>query len=186
MNHLKTFSAALLTAVALLTLAGSASATTLTSPAGTTYTGAFHVESGTIEFHGPFTTIVCKKSTFAGKVENHGAGITAGGKLSSFTLSECNYPMTTLKAGSIEIHSTGSGNGTLTWSGGEITWESSIANCILTTAGTDLGTLTGGSPAKLDINSAGIPRTGHSFFCGQSSTWTGSFTFTTPSTLLVD
>jgi hypothetical protein len=189
MKYVKMLGLLAVAAAALMAFAGTASATILTSPSGTTYTGEIKAEAGTTELHGPFTTVSCKKSTVAGSVESHGASTTAGGKISSLTFTECNFPVTVLKAGSLEIHTSGesaNGNGTLTSSGAEITIATSIANCIFTTSSTDVGTLTGGTPATLAINSAGIPRTGHSIFCGSKGTWTGSYTVSTPGTLLVD
>jgi hypothetical protein len=186
MNYLKMIGLAAVAAAALMSFGGTASATTPTSPSGTTYTGTVHLHFGRTELHGPFTTISCGTWTFHWKWESHGASVTAGGKISSININECNYPVKVLKAGSLEVHGTGGGNGTVTWSGGEITIETSIANCIFTTSNTDIGTLTGGTPAKLDVNSAAIPRTGHSFFCGSGATWTGSGTVLTPGTLLID
>jgi hypothetical protein len=182
MKYVKMLGLLAVAAAAMMAFAGVASATTITSPAGTLYTGNIAAEAGTTELHGPFTTVKCTSSKVAGKVESHGANVTAGGKISSLSFSGCNYPVKVLKTGSLEIHS----NGTLTSSGAEITIETSIANCLFTTSSTDIGTLTSGTPAKLDIDSAGIPRTGHSFFCGSSGEWTGSYTVTTPGTLIVD
>jgi hypothetical protein len=182
MNNLKTLGTAVLAIAALLALAGPAAATNLTSPKGTTYTGTVKAEAGTIEVHGPFTTVACTKSTAEAKIENHGASITVSGKVSGLTFTGCNFPVKVLKYGSVEGHT----GGTVTSSGAEITVETSIANCLFVTESTDVGSGTGGTPARLDINSAGIPRTGHSFFCGSSATATGSYTVTTPGTLFLD
>lgn len=187
-------------AAALMAFVGTASATQLTSPSGTVYTSTISATAGVTELHGSFVTVKCNKSSVSGSVEGHGTSVTAGGLISTLTFSECNFPVTVKKAGSLEIHTeytteedghktqklTANGNGTLTSDGAEITIQTSIANCIFTTSGTDIGTLTGGTTAKLDINSAAIPRTGHSVFCGSSGTWTGSYTVNTPDTLLVD
>jgi hypothetical protein len=190
MNHAKVLGLFALAVAALMALAGTASATVLTSPSGTLYTGEIAATAGTTELHGSFVTVSCKKSSVSGsKVESHGAAVTAKGAISSLTFSECNFPVKVLKAGAIEIHEKqGSGNldGTLTSSGAEITIETSIANCLFTTSNSDIGTLTGGTTATLDINSVGIPRTGHSVFCGSKGTWTGSYTVNTPDTLLVE
>jgi hypothetical protein len=186
MKYVKMLGLLAVAAAALMAFAGVASATTLTSPTGTTYTGEIKAEAGTTELHCPFTTVSCTKSTVAGKVENSGAGVTAGGKISSLTFTGCNFPVTVLKPGSLEIHHTSGYNGTLTSTGAEITIETSIASCLYKTSATDVGSLTGGSPAKLAINSAAIPRTGHSFFCGSSGQWTGSYEVTSPTSLYVD
>lgn len=181
-------------AAAMMALAATASATTLTSPTGTTYTGNITAESeGVTTLHGSFVSVSCNKSHVAGKVEKHGAGVTAGGKISSLSFTECNYPVTVLKAGSLEVHPIGTGTyrtGTLTSTGAEIKIHTSVGECIFTTSATDIGTLTGtnhtGKHATLDIASSNIPRTGGSFFCGASGVWTGNYTVTVPSTLWID
>lgn len=188
MKHVKMLGLLAVAAAALMALAGTASATTLTS-SGATYTSTIEAESeGKTTLHGTFTSVTCEVSNVKGSVETHGAGVTAGGKVSSLTFEKCNFPVSVKNAGSLQVHATESGNGTLTSSGAEITIETSIANCIFTTKaeGTDVGTLTGGTGATLDINSASIPRTGHSIFCGSSGTWTGSYKVTTPDFLDVD
>jgi hypothetical protein len=186
MNQLKTFSAALLAVMAMWALTGTASATTPTSPAGTTYTSTVSATSTSLSFHGSFWTVSCAHSQLAMKIESHGGSVTASGKVSSWTFTECNWPMTVLKAGTLEFHATGGGNGTLTSTGTELLMHTSVGECVLTTNGTDIGTFTGGTPAKLDINSSAIPRTGGSFFCGSNMQWTGSYTFTTPGNLSLD
>jgi hypothetical protein len=175
--------ATIATAVLAL-IAASASATTLTSPKGTIYTGTIKATSSDVEFHGSFTSVTCSHSAFEGKVEKHGAGVTAGGKVSGYSYSSCGVEKTVKKAGSLEIHS----NGVVTSSGLELVSHLSIGECVFTTSGTTVGTITSSetSNAVLDLNSARIPRTGGSFFCGSSATLTGQYTITTPSTLLVD
>jgi hypothetical protein len=186
MKYVKMLGLLAVAAAALMAFAGTASATTITSPSGTAYTGEIKATAGATELHGSFITVKCNTSAVTGsKVETHGAGVTAKGPVTTLTFSECNFPVKVVKAGSLEVHATSGGNGTLTSNGAEITIETSIANCIFTTKETDVGTLTGGTTAKLDINSASIPRTGHSVFCGGSGTWTGSYTVNTPDTLLV-
>jgi hypothetical protein len=162
----------------------------LTSPAGVYYTDTIKAQSeGSLSLHGPYTTVQCEKSTIEGKVESH-TTTTAGGKVSALTLGECNFPLKVLSTGSLELHVNAGGIGTLTSSGAEITIETSIANCLFTTSGTDIGTLTDSSVTKgnatLDIGSAAIPRTGHNFFCGSTGQLTGSYKITTPSTLYFD
>jgi hypothetical protein len=187
------FATALLSIIAGLTLASSASATTLTSPLGSTYTGAFKAESQSLAMHNTSLgiTVSCGSSTFEGTVEKHGAASTVTGKLSKVTFSLCGTSdMTVLAPGVLEIHATSGGNGTVTWTGGEITKNvtSLGVSCSYKTNATDIGTLTGSSSGNsiLDIASSTIPRTGDSIFCGSSSLWTGSYKFTTPSTLVVD
>jgi hypothetical protein len=191
MKHVKTLALAAV-AAALLATAGTASATELTSPSGTRYTGILKAESeGAVSFHGPFTTVTCNNSTLEGKVEQHGPGKTVAGNLSTVTFTSCSFPVTVLKKGFLEFHNiAGTNDGTVTWGGGEFTIQTSIASCLWGTAATDIGRLTSAPSntghATLDIGSAGIPRTGHSFFCGPSATWTGFYKFTSPTGLKVD
>lgn len=186
MNYLKMLGLVACITGALTIFAVPASATTLTSPAGTTYTGAIKATSGVIELHGSFITVKCESSSFEGNVSQHGSGVTVKIPLSFLRLFPCNFPLTVLSYGNIEWHGTGNGNATVTWNAFELTVETSIANCIFSGNSVDLGTFTGGSPPKFHLFSAGIPRTGHSIFCGSSGVLTGSYTITTPGTLLAD
>lgn len=180
-------------AVAAMALAATASATTLTSPSGTTYTGELAAEaiSGGLVIHNGQGSYSCGQSKARGKVEAHGASTTAAGKLSEWTLTGCNTEVKVLNLGTLEIHSNGNGNGTVTVTGTEVTsYNPGLAmDCIYTTSGTSLGTLTGssntGGHAVLDL-SATVPRLGGSPFCGNSASLTGSYTVTTPSKLYVD
>ncbi|HEU5062572.1 MAG TPA: hypothetical protein VFT79_05395 [Solirubrobacterales bacterium] len=175
-------------------LTGTASATTLTAPYEPVYTGTIKASSeGAITVHNPALGVsaACQSSTLEGKVEQHGSGVAAGGKLSSFTLSECGTDeVNVLARGSLEIHATEGGNGTVTWTGASITITHSTVgvSCIYKTEGTDIGTLTGSTTtnATLDLNSSTIPRAGDSIFCGSKGTLTGSYKITMPSTLVVD
>ena len=185
MRYLKVFGLAAVLGAALMASAGTASANPLTSPEGTPYTSTLKAESSNFELHGNFVTVKCS-SSFEGKVESH-SSTTAGGNLSSFTLSGCNYPVEVKKPGSLEVHATGSGNATVTWSGAEISVATSGPTCVFTTSGTDIGTLTGSNATNATIDISGsLPRTGGSYLCGSTGTITGSYKVTTPSTLYVD
>jgi hypothetical protein len=190
MKFIKMLSLAATAAVALLAFAGSASATTITSPSGTVYTSTVKdVSEGAVKLSGSFTTIQCNASAIEGKIEKHGSGVTAAGAVSSMTFTECNFPVTVAKKGSLEVHATSGSNGTLTSSGAEISIATSIGTCVFTTSNTNLGTVTGssstGGAATKDI-SGSIPRTGGNFLCGSSGTLTGSYKGTTPSVAYVD
>lgn len=193
MKYAKMLGLLAVAAAAFMALVGTASATTLTSPTGTTYTGTIHAvsENGHVSLHSPLSTVECE-STVEGKVEKHGAGVTVSGKISSLLFTECTNEdtVTVKKAGSLEIHGTTGYDGTLTSTGAEIeVWSHSFnGSCIYTTKDTHIGTLTGKTEATLDIDSAAIPRTGGTlgFLCGSSGEWTGNYVVTTPHTLLVD
>lgn len=191
MKYFKLLALAAVVMGGLMAVGTTASATNLTSPNGTTYTGSFQAESSGISWEGAYTTIMCVNSTLGGTVESHGMSATVGIKLSSLTFTGCNFPFTVSKPGSLEIHTTGStanGNGTITWSGMELSIHSSVGTCIFTTSSSDVGQLTGSDVGKAqwDLNEAKINRTGGNFLCGSTSTLTGNYTVTTPSTLTVD
>lgn len=184
MKYVKMLGLLAVAAAALMAFAATASATTLTSPAGTTYTSTIKASAGETTLHG-VVTITCKSSATEGSVEQHGTNVTAGGKIKSLTFAECGENHVTVKnAGSLEVHS----SGRLTSTGAEISINvtSLGLTCVFTTNATDVGEVTSGTTAKLDIDSVKIPRTGGSIFCGSSGEWTGSYTVTTPDTLIVD
>jgi hypothetical protein len=181
MSYLKMLGLITATATALVVLGGTAIAATLTAPQGTTYTSSIQATAGNLVMHGNLYAMSCKHSSLKGKIETHGAGVAAGGALSSLTFSQCNSSVTVKRYGSLKFHS----NGTVTSTDAEIVSPSSMGECVYTTSNTVLGTLAGGSPGVLSL-SAIIPRTGGSLWCGSSVEWTGSFTFTTPGSLWVD
>lgn len=192
MNHLKLPGLVALAAAGLMAFTGVASATTLTSPKGTTYTGTVQATSTPLKFEGSFITVECQPMTIDGAVESHGAATTAGFKIQFATgFIPCSFSFTVLRMGSLEIHTdseAADGNGRVTWSGFEFTIHTSVGTCTFAANKTDVGTLTGSDTGKAvwNLNSTSIPKTAGSFFCGTAVTMTGSYTFTTPSTLSVD
>ena len=194
MKYLKMLGLAAIAAAALMAFvgAGTASATELTSPEGTMVTAGTTITAKS-EGHAVLDSIIGKiecNSEVSGPTGNTGgANETISGTISTLSFTGCTTATVhVLKAGSLEIHSiSGTHNGTLTSTGAEVTVETSGFHCIFTTKETDIGTLTGGSPATLDI-SATIPRTGgrSGAFCGGSAPWTGSYEVTSPKPLFVD
>jgi hypothetical protein len=192
MKQLKKAGLGVLTAAAILTsIAGSASATTVTSPTGTVYTGFYSLSSeSVITLHG-INTVTCVGSNITASISSHGAGVTAKGPLSNLTFTGCGFNTVTVKkAGSFEIHGIGNGAGTVTWSGGEITTSSETifgtVDCVYTTNSTHLGTITEGIHSTLHVDSATIPRTGGSALCGASGELTGSYSIWSPTVFKVD
>ena len=176
-----------LLAVALMALAGTASATTVTSSAGTTPT--IEATSSNLTLHNAVGTISCE-SRLKLVIEKHGAGTAASGKISSLTFTPCtggSMHNSTIKGGSLSITATSGGNGTVTWSGG--TWMTTMfgIECGYTTEGTSIGTLTAAEHAVLDIT-ATIKRTEGSggIFCGSTANWTGTYKFVSPTNLSID
>jgi hypothetical protein len=194
MKYVKILGLAAMALAALMALAGTASATTITSPKGTTYTNTIKAEaSSTITLtsvFGGFGAISCKKSTVEGKVESHGAGVTAVGAISSLTYTECSNPVTVVSKGTLELHHI-AGNekeATLTSKNATITVHETLfgtCNFITSSTGTDIGNVTltpsTGGAAVLDIK-AQIPSENG---CG-TGTWEGTYKAVTPTTLYVD
>jgi len=196
MKCIKTLGLVAVTAIAAMAIAAPASATELTSPKGTTYTGNIAIENeGEIIFDNGAASYACSGSTGEGKVEEQGSTVTAKGKIAKWTLTGCNMETVVIKLGTVEIHTqegSSNGNGTVTVSGTEVTTlGNSGLHCVYTTNGTSLGVLTGsnntGGKAKLDLSGT-VPRTAgkSGAFCGTSSVITGAYTVTSPSYLEVD
>jgi hypothetical protein len=187
MKYAKMLGLLAVAAAALMAFAATASATTVTSDSGTTPT-IHSVSEGTTTLHG-VVDIECGESTVEGPVSTHGAGVTAGGAISKLTFGKCGENhVTVAKAGSLEVHALSKGNGTLTSSGSEISISvtSLGITCVFTTSSTHIGTVTAAKNATMHIDSASIPRTGGSFFCGSSGEWTGSYKVESPTNLSVD
>jgi hypothetical protein len=196
MNHVKVSGLLAVALVAMLVFSASAAATTLTSPSGSAYTGAFKVVSeGEISLENPIGKFVCNWGQ-EGKIEEHGPTVTARGKITSATFTECSVmrPFSVLSAGTLEFHTdsqSADGNGTVTLVGFTITINFNGVPCTYGTgAGLDLGTLTGskttGAKATIDTGSVAIPRTAGSLLCGESASLTGSFAVASPTYLDVD
>lgn len=193
MRCIKMLGLAGLVAVALMAFAGPASATKLTSPAGTTYTKAFEFRSGNVEFDFSFGKIACTESEIKGTVEFHGPGITAGGKISTLTFANCGEgnTFTVLKPGSLEIDATTpAGNGLAKWTNGEVQVKTKLGlTCTIKTSNTPIGTLTGSinrekANAVLDLNGSKVPVSG--FMCGTSAEMTNIYAVITPNYLDID
>lgn len=149
------------------------------------------LSSGT-EFVTESLTVKCLKSSLVGKTSNAGSSSeTVKGTVETLTFEECgNHTVTVLKKGSLETHHISStDNGTVTSSGAEITFLThtfllGTIHCIYATESTDLGTLTGGNPAKLSVEAevAGVTT---SAFCSEKATWTAEYEVTSPKPLYV-
>ena len=198
MKYLKVMGFVAVVAAALMAFAGIASATELTSPKGTKYSGGITAAAeGTTTLHPPIGDIECSGSGVEGTITNAGGSTsTVSGPITKekLTFTGCNATVKVLAEGSLEIHTktaSADGNGLLTGSGNEVTVEFAGFHCIFKTSGTTLGTVTGssntGGNATLDIE-ATIPRTGgrSGAFCGSTAQWTGSYKVSSPSFLDVD
>jgi hypothetical protein len=180
--------------VVLIALGGAerASATVLTSPEGTVLkTGStIHaVNSGTSTLTTSFKNIECSESTVQAKTTNE-SGTTVSGSVESLTFGKCNCEVKTLKNGTLSIQWTSGNNGTLSSSSAEVTTTCSTifgsVHCIYVTSSTTLGTVTGGSPAKVDISSANLPRLTTNGLCAEKANWDATYEITSPKPLYVD
>jgi hypothetical protein len=181
MKHLKMLGLALVAAASLMAFAGSASAAVLTSPAGTDYTGTLEsTATESLLLKAGFANITCTASTVSGAVKTNTT--VAEGAITTLSFSNCNATVDVLKNGSLKVAS----GGAVTGSGSEVTVSALGTSCVYGTgAGTSLGTLKGGTPASLTIN-ASLPKISGGFACASPAGWSGKYTVTQPTTLLVD
>ncbi|HEU5062879.1 MAG TPA: hypothetical protein VFT79_06970 [Solirubrobacterales bacterium] len=202
MKNLKILAFVAFAAAALMALAAGASATVITSPAGTAFTGAVKAESiePRVYVHYGFTELETCDSEFEWKVESHGAAVTAKGAIASFSLSNCGSEMTLVKPGAFEVHTwgaEGSGHGSVTWTGAEITIRRfSSMHCFYKIENPSwdpehpyIANITGSkernSTATLDVEIRWTLVQG-SLLCPKQSAWTAYFTVTSPDYLDVD
>jgi len=193
MRYVKILGLLAVAAAALMAFAGTASATTITA-GGVAYTNTIAASSeGHVVLDNPIAKIECA-SAVTGKVENHGPGVTASGKISALSFTGCtnNWHVTVVTPGSLEIHNiSGTKDGTLTSSGATVESTRLGVICRYATGNTDIGRVTAtptGAPehATLDI-SAAIPFHSGSGLCGSGvTTWTGTYKVTTPTNLHID
>lgn len=202
MKYVKILGLLAVAAAALMAFAGTASATTVTSPTGTTYgTGSkfpIHASSeGHAVLHNPIAKIECP-STVNGHLSTngvtHAGGTTtaATGPITSLSFEPCtnSWHVTVNVPGSLEVVSdgiAGTYDGPVYSEGATVTSTRLGIECRYSTGETTkIGTLVGGTPAKMVIE-ASIPFHGGSGLCGSGATaWTGTYKVTTPGSLFVD
>ncbi|HEX5984407.1 MAG TPA: hypothetical protein VFY69_09400 [Solirubrobacterales bacterium] len=163
---------------ALLALAGTASAT-ITSPAGTAYSGTIEATSTNNEFD--FTVdMKCGHSAFAATITE---GATSG-PVTDLSFGECGSDtITVLNNGTLSIAS----DGTVNLGGAEFTWTwhrnlfgfPVTFHCIY--AFGSIGTLTeGATPAVIHSGSSELQRKTTDSGCGETAIWTGTYTVSEP------
>ena len=180
-----------------------ASATTLTSPEGTTLKVGTTITAeaeGTLTWHALPGDFKCTESKISGQTSNTGGpNERVKALVETFTTGGCNGTAVVIKKGTLEFRGKAgstNGDGTVIWSGTELTTEflSEVGNthCIFTTSETVIGTLTGskttGGNATLDLEGE-LNRSGgrSGLFCGGPKVkWTGSYKLTAPSSLNID
>ena len=192
MNYVKMLAVA---AAALMAFAGVASATTVTSPMGTAYTGKIAAEGlGHLTLHAANGISVSCPWSISVNSLTHGSGVTAKGAISTLTVGTAGMPCTNSDVvhvavkGSLEIHHiTGTANGTVTTTGTTVNvTDNTGVSCGFLTSETTVGELTGGTPAIIHVRGALIPRHSGSILCGATGTLTGGYKVTSPGTLLID
>jgi len=193
MKHLKRLGLAAVAAMALMAFvgAGTASATTLIGVGGSVLkagTTIHAVNVGTVTFTTEVKNVECTGSTIQGTTSNE-TGTTVNITVSTLTFTGCNCEVKVLKTGTLSIERIGTtSNGTVKSNGAEITESCSTifgtVHCIVATSGTDLGTLTGGTTATIDISSAQIPYLTTSSLCS-AGRWDATYKIDNPDTLNV-
>jgi hypothetical protein len=207
MKHLKILGLAVMAAAALMAFIGtgtaSATETTLCKvketvgglpqcakanqyPAGTRIHAEIEANT-TIVINTPAGKVECKKSTLEATTEQQTA-IPLGANVNALTFAECNGIVQTLKQGTLDIEIIDlpewTHNGTLTLTGTEVTVEALGLHCVYTPG--DIGTLTGGAMATIDVVGT-WPRIGgrSGALCGANATVNGGYTVTSPEPLWV-
>lgn len=202
MKHLKCVGLVALSAMSLMAFlgVGSASATFLTSPLGTTYKGPviFSLEMGTTTvLHTSLKDVTCTEGIVEGEVEEAGSGTsTVKGPVRRVTAGNCNCEKVEVtKGGTLEAHTqnndiVSNGNGTLTWNGATLIITCSGITCRYITENSHIGTLTGsintGTTATMDIDGNWKKHEVSSFLCSSTATWEAKYFVTTPDYLDVD
>jgi len=189
MKHVRIFGLLTLAAASLMAFASSASgAPTLTSPSGTEYTGFVEatLESGSSALLKAGIEDTCTASLVAGPIitnnETHARGSV---EQAGLKFEKCTKDTATLRGGELTISSAG----VVTAFGFEVTVNDTGLgfSCIYGggPTGTALGTLTPGTPAKLNASTTKLKKISGSFFCASEGTWTANYVVTTPGTLLL-
>jgi hypothetical protein len=187
MKYIKILGLVAVAAAALMAFAGTAAATVLEGSGGNLAKGTKIDSTGTnAVLKAGFATIECNHSEVDGTTSNAGgAGETVTGSISNLTFTECNATVNVLKKGSLTVHYTSGQNGTVTSEGTEVTVATAGTSCVYgTPTATTIGTLTGGSPAKLNA-SASLKKISGGFLCADPASWTATYTVTSPNPLYV-
>ena len=207
MKYVKMLGLAAVAAMALMAFIGasSASATVLCSESGKTtncassgkdYAAATTIsaslDSGTsavLKTTGGLIENTCTTSTVEGPTANTGGATeTVRGTVEAakLTFSNCSNTTDVTEGGELEIHwISGTDNGTLTAKNFAVTQILAGITCTYTAGtGTDLGTVTGGSPATLDVNAV-VNKSAGGFACPSTAVWVANYTVTSPSPLYV-
>ncbi|MGN6276276.1 MAG: hypothetical protein ACTHNP_10165 [Solirubrobacterales bacterium] len=195
MKYVKILGLAAMAAMAVMAFAASSASATVLSgsggnlPKGTVIDASLEKGTTAILEVGSTTLDTCTASTIKGKTTNAGgAGVAVEGNIETLTWGEagtsCSSPTTTIKTGKLSISWTSGNNGTLVGKGTEVTIQTIFGSCVYGTseAGTTIGTVEGGSPAKISISTSLPLLSGP---CPNPGTWTAHYTVTEPNPLLI-
>jgi hypothetical protein len=162
--------------------------TFLTAPTGTIATPTLKAESeGHISLDHPIAKLQCNWS-FEGTVKSHGEENNVKVPLSGLSTTGCteDWHATTVTSGELEIDWSSGYSGTVVWTGGTVDMTRLGTIFRYKAENMHLGTLIGGSPAKLNISGKMAFHSG-SPLCGEEAySLTGSLKVTSPSALFVD
>jgi hypothetical protein len=204
MKHVKMLGLAAIAAMALVAFVGasSASATALCKTNNTPCPVEWHYPIGT-EFHAsldPETTAIlkttggaientCNTSTVKGTTETTGGSTETVGisvPLNGLVFGGCTNTTDVLEGGTLEIHHiAGTMNGTLTAKNFRVTILLGGVTCVYGAGtATDLGTVTGGTMATVDVNGV-VNKVEGSFLCPPTAIWEAKYTVTSPEPLYV-
>jgi hypothetical protein len=206
MKYVKMLGLAAVAAMALMAFIGasSASATVLCKEANTTGCSAAGKDyaagtvisasldtgnSAVLKTTGGFIENTCTTSTVEGPTVNTGGATeTVSGTVEAakLTFSNCSNTTDVTAGGELEIHwISGTDNGTLTAKNFQVTQILAGITCTYGAGtSTDLGTVTGGSPATLDVNAV-VNKTAGGFACPSTAIWEAKYTVTSPTPLYV-
>jgi len=187
MLQLKTPQLLVIAVASLMAFASSASATpVLTSPAGTEYTGTIEatMASGTSSIMKAGIEDTCIQSTATGTVSSN-SEVHAFGN-GNVNTGICTHHTTTITGGSLTIND----KGEVFTSGSRVeVVVTGIATCFYgaETGSVKIGTLTGGSPARIDISTTHLKREAGSspFWCAAEATWLSEYVVTKPLSLFL-
>jgi hypothetical protein len=131
--------------------------------------------------------VTCNESTVTAESLNTGSATeTARGEVTALSFGGCTHRVVVVKRGELEVHwIEGTHHGTVTSKGAEVTVEIIGVTCTYGSgAGTDIGILTGGSMATMDIHAV-VNKVGGSLLCPSTAIWEANYTVTEPEPLYV-
>jgi len=136
------------------------------------------------------TLDTCTVSAVEGEVSNAGSSTTTvTGPVTALTWGSCSFPTKTTQLSNLEAHAGTGGNGTLSADGEfRVTINTVLfGSCVYgVTAGTSLGTVTGGAAATFTANAVAKKLTGSEAACPETSKWTATYTSTGATALFLE